>query len=130
MGRVNYVGLDSLEREEKEALNTIVLNHASKLDRILPNLNLRFHVKLYDIGGKVKYSFHARTKIGKETLLAEAADWDMRRTTHMAMEKLLTAVEHKLHVQGQKQQKFHPKKAKRGFGKNVKLKMRGRAKSI
>jgi len=122
--------LNLLDHDEKDILMAIVSRHSKKLDRALPGANLMFHVKLHEIGGRMKYSLHSRVKVGKEMLAAEAADWDLNRTTHKVMEKLMNSVEHTLHTEGQKQQKFHPKKAKRGFGKNIKLKLRGRAKIL
>jgi len=130
MGDVVYAGLKLLETRDKDVLNTLVLKHVKKLDRITKNSKIRFHVKMHEIGGRAKYSFHVKINLGKDSLNVEASDWDMRRTVHMAMDKLITAVEHKIHSEGQQQQKFHPKKAKRGFGKNVKLNLRKRKKEI
>ena len=113
MSKVNYIGLKSLDATEGEILKTLVLKYLVKLDRSLPNGNVKFHVKLHEIGGKVKYSFHARVKAEKEILGSAADDWDLRRTVHKVMKKLLSSVEHKLKLDGQKQEKFHPKRAKR-----------------
>ncbi|MBT3262374.1 hypothetical protein HN992_02410 [Candidatus Woesearchaeota archaeon] len=125
MSKVNYIGLKSLDATEGEILKTLVLKYLVKLDRSLPNGNVKFHVKLHEIGGKVKYSFHARVKAEKEILGSAADDWDLRRTVHKVMKKLLSSVEHKLKLDGQKQEKFHPKRAKRGFGKSIKMKLKG-----
>ena len=130
MSKVNYVGINSLNRTESGILKKLVMGYLKQLDRSAPKANVRFHVKLHEIGGKLKYSFHARLNLGKDTLSSEAADWDLRRTVHKVMKKLLTAVEHKLHSEGQKQQKFHPRKAKRGFGKTIKMKIKGLVKFI
>tara|TARA_Y100000310_G_C20072125_1_gene529881 strand:- start:56 stop:448 length:393 start_codon:yes stop_codon:yes gene_type:complete len=130
MSKVNYVGVNSLSRTEGGILKKLVMKYLKQLDRSVPKANVRFHVKLYEIGGKLKYSFHARLSVGKDVLSSEAVDWDLRRAVHKVMKKLLTAVEHKLHKEGQKQQKFHPKKAKRGFGKSIKMKLRGLVKFI
>lgn len=126
MSKIEYVGLNSLEKADSVMLDTIVSRYLDKIDRALPGSKVRFHAKLHDIGGRVKYSFHAKVKAFNDLLRVEATDWDLNRTAHKTMEKLVTAIEHRMHAEGQKQQKFHPKKAKRGFGKQVKLKMRGR----
>ena len=130
MDKITYVGLNLLDHNEKDSLMAIVGQHAKKLERIVPKANLMFHVKLHEIGGRMKYSLHSRVKVGKEMITAEASDYDLHRTSHKVMDKLMNGIEHKLHTEGQQQQKFHPKKAKRGYGKQVKLKLRRRAKIL
>jgi hypothetical protein len=73
----------------------------------------------------MKYVFNTQLNIEKEIFSASSSGWDLRKTIHRIMKKLINAVEHKFHIEGQKQQQFHPKKAKRGFGKSIKLKIKG-----
>jgi hypothetical protein len=78
----------------------------------------------------VKYSFHARVDGPQFAAKADAVDWDMRRTVHKVMQALENELEHKMKKHGQKQERFHPKKAKRGTGTSVKLKLRRRARLL
>jgi hypothetical protein len=121
LSKVRYIGINSLEVFDREILKKLIMDYMVKLDRILPNASLKFHVKLLKIKGKILYSFHVRLKIGKEVMGFNVEDWDMRKTVRKVMIKVLNAVEKELKIKGQKQQKFHPKKAKRGFGKYVKM---------
>jgi hypothetical protein len=121
VGNVRYIGVNSLEVFEREIMKKLVMDYMVKLNRILHNPNARFHVKLLRVNGKMMYSFSVRLKIGKEFMSFNVEDWDMRRTVRKVMTKVLNAVEKELKIKGQKQQKFHPKKAKRGFGKYVKM---------
>jgi len=110
---------------DRDIVKKIVIKYMEKLDRILPNANLKFHAKLKKVRGKVMYSFHVMLKIGKEFMSFKADDWDLRRTCHKVMKKVLNAAEKEFKVGGQKQQSFHPSRAKRGFGKYVRMKLKG-----
>ncbi len=127
---VNYVGLNSLEGIDRERVKKIVSKYDLDIQRLGIKNNLKFHVKTYEIGGRVRYSFRTHLSVGKDVLNSEAEGWTIKTNVHSAMKKLLTAAEHKFHVMGQKQQKFHPKKGKDGFGKRVKMKLKGLVKFI
>lgn len=128
--KITYVGLDFLDNTEKELLKKLVSKYSSKFDRKVKNSSLKFHVKLHEVGGNLKYSFHVHLSFGKNAISVEYADWDLKKTGYKVMEKLYTAAEHKFHEEGQKQQKFHPRKGKKGFGKAVTMKLKGLVKFI
>lgn len=127
---ISYVGLDVLDSTDCGRLKKIVSKYNSDISRIENKSDLKFHVKTYEVGGRVRYSFRVHLSIGKEVLNSEIEGWDFKKDVHAVMEKLMTAVEHRLHLEGQEQQKFHPKKGKDGFGKRVKLKLKGLVKFI
>lgn len=127
---VSYVGLNSLDDIDRERLKKIVSKYNSDLRRFGSGNNLKFHVKLHEVGGRVRYSFRVHLSAGNEVLNSEVEGWDFKKNIHSVMRKLMTAVEHRFHLEGQKQQKFHPKKGKDGFGKRVKLKLKGLVKFI
>ncbi len=122
--KVTYSGLKQLTKQETTIVKALVLRYMKKLDRSVPGATLRFHGKLSDVGGRSRNTFTVHLRHGKTSLRVEAEDWDLQRTVHKVMKKLTTAVEHALHQEGQPQQKFHPKKAKRGFGKHIALKLK------
>lgn len=128
--KINYVGLNLLDRTEAESLKKLVSKYSSKFDNTVQNSSLKLHVKLHEIGGKTKYSFHVHLSFGRKAISVEHSEWDLKKTGHKVMEKLHNAVEHKLHIEGQKQQKFHPKKGKKGFGKSIAMRLKGLVKSI
>jgi ribosome-associated translation inhibitor RaiA len=130
MGVVRYVGIKALTNTEQEVTKTLVMRHAEKLDRFFTNYACTFHTKLYDIEGRAKYAFRAKVSCPGVVLSSDATDWDLRRTVHKVMQKILQEAEHTFHKQGQKQQQFHPRKAKRGTGKHVKLKLRRRVRML
>ena len=128
--KISYVGLNSLDSTEREIVKKLVSSYSDKINRYGGIPSLRVFLKLYKKQGKEKYSMHARLEVKKEVIDAKVYDWDIRRTTHAIMQKLLNGLEHKFHRDQQKQQKFHPKKGKRGFGKNIKMKLKGLVKFI
>ena len=129
MGVVQYVGLKVLG-DDAGTVQTLVEHYAAKLGRDFPDVELIVHTKLHDIGGRVKYSFHARLDTPRFVAKADAVDWDLKRTVHKVMQALENEVEHKLKIHGQKQEKFHPKRAKRGTDTRIRLKMRRRERGI
>ena len=68
MSKVNYIGLKSLDATEGEILKTLVLKYLVKLDRSLPNGNVKFHVKLHEIGGKVKLHCDLKRHLSPRTV--------------------------------------------------------------
>ncbi|MBT4576820.1 hypothetical protein HOM13_01725 [Candidatus Woesearchaeota archaeon] len=127
---VNYVGLNSLDEIDRERLKKIVSKYGVDIKRLGIKNALKFHVKTHEVGGRVRYNFRTHLSVGKDVLNSEVEGWTIKTNVHSVMRKLLTAAEHKFHVMGQKQQKFHPKKAKDGFGKRVKMKIKGLVKFI
>ena len=129
MGVVQYIGLKQLG-DDAGTVQTLVERYMEKLDRDFSDYTLLFHSKLHNIGGRVKYSFHVRLEHPQMVAKADAVDWDLRRTVLEVMQALEQEVEHTFKIHGQKQERFHPKKAKRGTDTRVKLKLRRRAKLI
>lgn len=123
MTDIQYVGLKALG-DDAMTVQTLVERYIGKLERDVPNCQLIVHTKLHDVGGRVKYSFHVRVDGPQLIAKADAVDWDVRRTVHKVMQALENELEHKMKKQGQQQEKFHPKKAKRGTDTRVRLALR------
>lgn len=129
MGVVQFVGLKKLGDDAGTAQN-LIEKYMEKLDRDFPDHQLIVHTKLHNIGGRVKYSFHARLDHPQMLAKADAVDWDLKRTVHKVMQALENEIEHRFKIHAQKQERFHPKKAKRGTDTRVKLTLRRRAKLL
>ncbi len=129
MVEIQYIGLKDLN-DDAGAVQTLVERYAEKLDRDFADSTLVVHTKLHDIGGRVKYSFHARLDHPSVLVHADAVDWDLRRTVHKLMKALENEAKHKFKMHVQKQERFHPKKAKRGTSTRVKLALRRRTRLI
>ncbi len=129
MGVVQYVGLKKLG-DDASVVQTLVERYMEKLDRDFPNHQMILHTKLHNVGGRVKYSLHVRLEHPQMVAKADAVDWDLRRTVHKVMQALENDIEHIFKIHAQKQERFHPKKAKRGTDTRVKLKLRRRAKLV
>jgi ribosome-associated translation inhibitor RaiA len=123
MSVVRYVGLKALGDQES-VVKTLVERYMEKLERDLPYYDMVVHVKLYKEEGKPKYFFQARVQSPDVKLRADAVDWDLRRTVHKVMKRLETEMNHTFKNDAQPQERFHPKKAKRGTDTKVKLRRR------
>ncbi len=127
MSVVTYSGLKKLDANDASQLKTLVEHYMEKIERVFPYFDLLFHTKVHKPEGRIKYSFHGRIDAPSVVLTSEASDWDLARTVHKVMRKLENEARKKYKIGGQKQERFHPKKAKRGTDVRVKLKLRRRA---
>ncbi|MEK6812574.1 MAG: HPF/RaiA family ribosome-associated protein [Nanoarchaeota archaeon] len=94
---IRYAGLEKLARPEKVDVESLAERYAQRLERFFPqpDAELQVHLKRYDqAGARIKYSVHVRVGIGKSGQ-AEAVDWDLRKATRSALEKLEKEIKHK-----------------------------------
>lgn len=129
MGDVRYVGLKDLGDDAVD-VQRLVERSLGKFERSLPFFDLIIHIKLYRHQGRPKYTFTGRIDGSNIVVKADASDWDLKKTVHMLLSALENKTEHLIKREGQHQERFHPKKAKRGTDTRVKLKLRGRSKMI
>ena len=128
MGDIQYVGLKDLG-DDASQVRDLMEKYSEKFDRDFVGHTLIVHTKLHNVGGRVKYSFHARIDHPQMLAKADASDWDLRRTVHKMMKALENEVEHKFKTHVQKQERFHPKRAKRGTDTRVRLKQKRRTRT-
>ncbi len=121
MAVVNFIGIKQFDTDESRVIKTLVQRHMEKIERIIPGYKLVFHTKLYKTQGKVKYSFNGRVTNPNIRLHSEAADWNLSTTVHKVMKKLFNEAKKQCRVGSQPQEKFHPKRAKRGTDTRIKL---------
>jgi hypothetical protein len=114
MERVQIKGIEELTKEEKYQLNKIVNDYYDKIKRSLKNdFTLQIKIKAYQKTGKgkieknsnkkKKYSIQAMIHTATKKLESNASDWDLNRTMHAVLKKILEEIEHVFHASNQKE---------------------------
>ena len=110
MERVVLKGIKDLKENKKYMLNKIVNNYYNKISRMLKNdFTLKISVKEYATAGKgkkedkktKKFSIKAQVLGVARNLETHDADWDLNRTTHSVLKKMLKEIEHQFRVSEQ-----------------------------
>jgi len=102
MEKIKIFGLDDFDEIEKVTIRRIAEDHYDKIEREADNFLLILHPKKYEQDGKRnKYSIHVKAEANGVILFsAEAAEWEIEKATHMALDKLKNGIEHKFKTQG------------------------------
>ena len=97
---IHASGTGMLSDEEKKKVNELLERYHQKIQRHFDEaVFLELHVKEYNIEGtRKKYSLHVRLHGTKGRLEADAHDWELARTVHKVMKKLLEEIEHMFRV--------------------------------
>jgi len=116
MTRIDLKGIEELKKEERYQLNKIVNHYYDKIKRMLGDgeeVGLIIKLKAYQKSGKgkieedkkkaKKYSVQISVKNSIKNLEASASDWDLNRTMHAALKKVLEEIEHRFHASNQKE---------------------------
>lgn len=86
---IKYTGLDNLNLLEKARLKNIAESSGYKIQRLFQNpVDIAINIKIYDKEKRKKYSINGRVEAASKIFAANATDWDIKRTTHMLMNKL------------------------------------------
>jgi len=117
IGIIHGTGVDVLNEKQKQLVNRLLNEYYKRIQRQFKNSSLEAHFKNYEKGkfartrefliGKVsrqkagiwkagkakKFSVHIRAKTGKLLFEGDAADWDLARTMHKALNKLMNRIE-------------------------------------
>ncbi len=100
-------GIDELSEKEKQLVDKLLNEYYVKIKRQLKNeFFLEFHIKEYKKTGerwltkKKKFSVHVKINADK-VYEADYGDWDLARTIHKVMNKLMNEIEHKTHSSNQ-----------------------------
>ena len=104
---IHATGVEELTEKEKQLVNKLLNEYYIKIQKRLKNMSsLEFRVKEYGKSGerwltkKKKFSIHVKINSDK-FYEADYADWDLARTIHKVMNKLMNEIEHKLHSSDQ-----------------------------
>ncbi len=97
---VHASGVNLLDEEEKKKVSELLEGYHQKIQRHFDNdVFLDLHVKEYNKEGKrKKYSLNAFLHGATGKIEADAHDWELTRTLHKVMKKLLGEIEHKFRV--------------------------------
>ncbi|MEK6873024.1 MAG: hypothetical protein AABW90_03355 [Nanoarchaeota archaeon] len=100
---IHATGIDKLTEKEKQLVDRLLNEYYVRIQRQLKNLvSLEFNIKEYKKTGerwltkKKKFSVHIRINSDK-VYEADYGDWDLARTIHKVMNKLINEIEHKQH---------------------------------
>jgi hypothetical protein len=102
MHKLQLNGIESLSEIEKMEINSISEKACEKFQRELNNdFLLKVTIKQSGVvkdnpNKKRKFSVHAELS-GPVMFEASAAEWDLKKTIHMAIQKLDYEIEHKFH---------------------------------
>ena len=119
MELIQIVGLEQLEKSEKDDIKRLVNEHFTKIQRHLKNIEgIVLNIKEYNKEGKrKKFSLHLRAIAPIHIFEADAVDWDLRRTVHKVFEKLENELEHHFHGSDQHKHSSSIKKVFSWFGR-------------
>ena len=100
---IHAAGIDTLNEKQKQLVNRLLNEYYKKVQRQLKNeVFFEFHIKNYEKDGKSKkFSIQIKVVVGIQVFEAKASDWDLARTIHKVMNKVMNEIEHKLHVSDQ-----------------------------
>jgi hypothetical protein len=113
--RITYIGIRDLTDDERMAIEEVVSSYHDKVKRKAKTpTSLTVHVKAHgnppDGDPKKdkqrKYSLHIKLITPSKTLEASSADYDIRKMAHVALEALLSEMEHHFHDEGGVAQKM------------------------
>ena len=101
---IKITGIEKLTEKEKQIVNKLVERYYPKIKRQLKDkFFLEIHIKEYELGKlskRKKYSVHIKIA-GEKFFEADYGDWDLARTIHKVMNKLMNEIEHEYHVLNQ-----------------------------
>jgi len=109
MERVQLKGEEVLDKEQKYQLNKIINSYYDKIRRsVKQDFTLSVKIKEYNTQGKKdkahKFSIQSSISIPtKRKIESSASDWDLNRTVHACLKKLLEEIEHMFFVSNQKE---------------------------
>ena len=91
-----------LDDEEKKIMDRLLLEYSKRIQRLIKNdIIIEAIIKFYNTEGtRKKYSFHVMVH-GIHYFEADYSDWDLARTIHKTLNKLLNELEHRFHSSDQ-----------------------------
>jgi len=95
-------GTEILNEKEKQLVNKLLNEYYKKIHRQLKNeVSLEAHIKAHDVSKRQKkFNIHIDV-VNSFKFGATADDWDLARAIHKVMKKIMSEIEHKLHVSKQ-----------------------------
>ncbi len=92
---------EKLDEKEKLELDKLSKEYYEKIKRELKkDFLLDIQVKVYDKGGKKKYSLNVKAE-NSIVFKSNSYDWNLAKAVHKAFNKIMSEIEHKFHVSNQ-----------------------------
>lgn len=107
---IHASGTDLITEKQKQLINRLLNEYYQRIQKQLKNeVFLEINIKLYEKTGKPatkpdksnKFSIHIRIDSSTKTFEADYADWDLARTIHKVMNKIINEIEHNFHSSDQ-----------------------------
>lgn len=100
----NMINVEILNDKERIIAKKLFNEYYLKVQRLVKNsFSLKVHIKEHEKEGKKrKLSINAKVICSGKVFTANAFDWDLARTIHKVMNKILNEIEHHYHVSEQK----------------------------
>ncbi|MEN9626549.1 MAG: hypothetical protein RL557_877 [archaeon] len=97
---IHAAGTNLLSEAEMKKVNDLLESYYNKIQRHFDEpVFLDLHIKEYNKEGtRKKYSLNVFMRGAGKKLEASYADWDLAKTIHKVMEKLLGEIEHQFRV--------------------------------
>jgi len=108
MEKIQIIGVEKLEDEEKGIFNKLVDEYYKKIQRELKNItSLTIHIKAHSKGGKAK-KYDLRIKAIAPTRIFEAqeSDWELARTLHRVFRNMIRQIQHRLRTDSQRPKSY------------------------
>jgi len=103
--KIYLEGMDKLDDNQKQLVNKLLNEYSKKIQRQLKNfITLSFDLREYEKSGKEKKAkkFSVYIKIsGTKNFEANYADWDLARTVHKTLNKIMNEIEKEFHSSDQ-----------------------------
>jgi len=112
---ISVRGIEDLSEEQKKIVDKLFNEYYNKIQRQLKNItSLEVHIKNYESAGKEnkekKFSIHIRVMSSTKNFEGDASDWDLARTLHKALNKIMNEIEHRFHPSEQHEGVRSPQK--------------------
>ncbi len=101
MEKIQYSGLDQVDKKERMLLDKLSAEYYPKIQRMLHNeLNLHINIKRYNKEGtREKWSIHVQANAPTIKFTSDkASDWDFARTLHKAFKDLENQIKKKMKI--------------------------------
>lgn len=112
---ISVRGIENLSEEQKKLVDKLLEEYYNRIQRQLKNItSLEVYIKEYKIVGKEnkekKFSIHIRVMSSTKNFEGDASDWDLAKTLHKALNKIMNEIEHRFHPSEQHSSIRRPQK--------------------
>jgi ribosome-associated translation inhibitor RaiA len=99
MTKIQLIGTDKLDEDEKAMVSSVCEQCLPKLERDMKNIDkLNVHVKPHNIqGNKRRYEVKCRIEAPTNILEASSEEWDLSGAVHKCIDELKKQAQHKFH---------------------------------